>query len=72
MLETWFSKERLLSNSTPRVLTDDEELTEQLSSIRQCFRLLHAEVFGPIIEFRSRKLLVILSFLYQLCILLFL
>ncbi len=29
MLETWLSKERLLSNSTPRFLTDEEEeLTE--------------------------------------------
>ncbi len=26
MLETWLSKERLLSNSTPRFITDDEEL----------------------------------------------
>ncbi len=25
MLETWLSKERLLLNSTPRFLTDDEE-----------------------------------------------
>ncbi len=25
----WLSKERLLSNSTPRFLTDDEEFTEQ-------------------------------------------
>ncbi len=71
MLETWFSKERLLSNSMSRFLTDDEELTEQPSSIRQCSKLLHEDVFGPIInnsvffvvvfssEFRSRKLLVI-------------
>ncbi len=29
MLETWLLKERLLSNSTPSFLTDDEELTEQ-------------------------------------------
>ncbi len=50
MLETWLSKERLLLNSTPRFLTDDEELTEQPSSVRQCSRLLHAEVFGPIIN----------------------
>ncbi len=28
MLETWLSTERLLSNSTPRFLTDEEELTE--------------------------------------------
>ncbi len=36
MLDTWLSKERLLSNSTHRFLTDDEEPTEQPSSIRQC------------------------------------
>ncbi len=47
MLETCFSKERLLSNCTPRFLTD-EEFTEQPSNIRLCSRLLHAEVFGPI------------------------
>uniref|UniRef100_A0A8C2ANX5 BMERB domain-containing protein n=1 Tax=Cyprinus carpio TaxID=7962 RepID=A0A8C2ANX5_CYPCA len=35
MLEMWLSKERLLSNSTPRFLTDDEELTEQPSNLRQ-------------------------------------
>ncbi len=34
ILETWLSKERLLSNSTPRFLTDDEESTEQPSSVR--------------------------------------
>ncbi len=34
MLETWFSKERLLSNSTPRFLTDGEELTEKPSSVK--------------------------------------
>ncbi len=68
MLETWLSKERLLSNSTPRFLTDDEELTEKPSSIRQCSRLLHAEVFGPMIntsvysEFNSNLLLVIQFF----------
>ncbi len=39
------SKERLVLNSTPRLLTDDEEPTEQPSSIRQCSRLLHAEIF---------------------------
>ncbi len=38
MLETWLSKERLLSNSTPRCLTDDDELTGQPSSVRQCSR----------------------------------
>ncbi len=40
MLEMWLSKERLLSNITPRFLTDDEESTEQPSSISQCSRLL--------------------------------
>ncbi len=41
MLETCFSKEKLLSNSTPRFLTDDEEFTEHQSSVRQWSRLLH-------------------------------
>ncbi len=50
MLETRLSKERLQSNSTPRILTDDEELTEQPSSVRQCSMLLHAEILGPIIN----------------------
>ncbi len=66
MLETWLSKERLLSSSTPRCLTYDDELTGQPSSVRQCSRLLHVEVLGPIIntsgffsEFNSKKLLVI-------------
>ncbi len=58
MLETWLSKERLLLNSTPRFITDDEESTEQPSSVRQCSRLLHAEVFG----------LINIVFLYRLCI----
>ncbi len=40
MLETWLSKERLLSNSTLRFLTDDEESRKQPSSVRQCSRLL--------------------------------
>ncbi len=68
MLEMWLSKERLLSNSTPRFLTDDKELTEQPSNVRQCSRLLHAVVFGPIIntyvfsEFSSKKILVIQFF----------
>ncbi len=48
MLEMCLSKKRLLLNSTPRFLTDDEELTEQPSSVRQCSRLLHVEVFGHI------------------------
>ncbi len=61
MLETWLSKERLLSNRTPRFLTDDEEFTEQPSSVRQCSRLLHEGVLGLIIntsvfvEFSSNK-----------------
>lgn len=75
MLQTWLSKERLLSNSTPRFLTDDEELTEQPSSLRQRSRLLHTELLGPIIntpvfsEFSSKKLLVIQFFYidYAVC-----
>ncbi len=69
MLETWLSKERLLSNSTPRFLTDDEESTEQPSSVRQCSRLLFVGVLGPIMnnsvysEFSSKKLLVIQFFI---------
>ncbi len=69
MLETWLSKERLLSNSIPRFLTDDEELTEQPSSVRQCFRLLLVWFLGPIInnsvflEFSSKKLFVIQFFI---------
>ncbi len=50
MLEMCLSKERLLSNSTPRFLTDDEELREQPSSVRQCSRLLLVWVLGPIIN----------------------
>ncbi len=50
MLETWLSKERLLSNSTPRFLTDDEESREQPSSVRQCSRLLLVWFLGPIIN----------------------
>ncbi len=73
MLETWLLKERLLSNSTPGFLTDDEESREQPSSVRQCSRLLLLGVLGPIIntcffsEFSSKKLLII-QFLYRLCI----
>ncbi len=73
MLETWLLKERLLSNSTPRFLTDDEEFTEQPSSVRQCSSLLHAEVLSPIIntsvfcffssEISSKKLLIIQFFI---------
>ncbi len=64
MLETWLSKERLLSNSTPRFLTDDDESREQPSSVRQCSRLLLVWFLGPIIntsvfsEFSSKKLFV--------------
>ncbi len=67
-------KERLLLNSTPRFLTDDEEFTEQPSSVRQCSRLLLVGVLGPIIntsvfsEFNSKKLLIIQFFLSRLCI----
>ncbi len=50
MLETWLSKERLQSNSTPRFLTDDEESTEQPSSVRQSSRLLLVGVLGPIMN----------------------
>ncbi len=49
MLETWLSKERL-SNSTPRFLTDDEETTEQPSSVRQGSRLLLVGFLGLIIN----------------------
>ncbi len=69
MLETWLSKERLLSNTTPSFLTDDEESTEQPSSVRQCSRLLLVGVLGPIINssvfqnFAVRKLLVIQFFI---------
>ncbi len=50
MPEAWLSKERLLSNSTPRFLNDDEELREQPSSVRQCSRLILVGVLGPIIN----------------------
>ncbi len=68
MLETWLSKERLLSNSTPRFLTDDEESREQPSSVRQCSRLLLVWFLGLIIntsvfsEFSSKKLFPIQFF----------
>ncbi len=61
------SNQRLL-NSTPRFITDEKELTEQPSSVRQCSRLLHVGFLGPIIntsafsEFSSKKLLVIQFF----------
>ncbi len=50
MLETWMSKERLLSNSTPRFLTDYEESREQASSVRQCSRLLLVWFLGQTIN----------------------
>ena len=68
MLETWLSKERLLSNSTPRFLTDDEELIEQPSRLRQRSRLLHAEFLGPIINTLVVRNYSSSSFLYRLCI----
>ncbi len=69
MLEMWLSKERLLTNSTPRLLTDDEESREQKSSVRQCSRLLLVWFLGPIIntsvfsELSSKKLFVIQFFI---------
>ncbi len=68
MLETWLSKERLLSNSTPRFLTDDEESREQPSSVRQCSRYYlcgfwsnnkHLCFFS---EFSSKKFLIVQFF----------
>ncbi len=50
MLEMWLSKERLLSNSTLRFLTVDEESTEQPSSVRQCSRLFILWFLSPIIN----------------------
>ncbi len=62
----------LLSNSTPRFLTDDEESTEQPSSVRQCSRLLLLWFLGPIINTFFQNLVVrnysSSSFLYRLCI----
>ncbi len=43
-------KGEIAINSTPRFLTDDEELREQPSSVRQCSRLLLVWVLGPIIN----------------------
>ncbi len=34
-------KRKIAINCTHRFFTDDEELTGQSSSVRQCFRLLH-------------------------------
>ncbi len=50
MLETWLSKERLLSNGTPMFLTDDEKSREQPSSVRPCSKLLLVGFLGPIIN----------------------
>ncbi len=70
MQEMWLSKERLLTNSTPRFLTDDEESREQPLSVRQCFKLLLEGILGPIIntsvffsEFSSKTLFVIHFFI---------
>jgi len=74
MQEMWLSKERLLSNSTPRFLTDDEESREQPLSVRQCFMLLLEGILGPIINtsvfFQNLAVKHYSSstFLYQLCI----
>ncbi len=46
MLEMWRSKERLLSNSTPSFLADDEESRKQPSSVRPCSRLLIVWLLG--------------------------
>ncbi len=60
---------KVLSNSTPRFLTDDEESREQPSSVRQCSRLLLVWFLGLIIntsvisEFSSMKLFVIQFFI---------
>jgi len=68
MLEMGLSNERLVSRSTPRFLTDDEDLTEQPSIVTQYSRLVSEEVFWPIIrisafsELIRRKLVVILIF----------
>ncbi len=48
MLETWLSNEIFISNSTPRFLTDDEESTEQQSSVTQYSKLLLVGSLGPI------------------------
>ena len=50
ILDTWHSNERLVSKSTPRFLTNDEDSTEQPSSVRQYSRLLIEDVFCPIIR----------------------
>ncbi len=70
MLEMWLSKERLLSDSTPRFLTDDKELTEQPSSVlgyymqRFQFRLLTPLFFQNLVVRNYSSS----SFLYRICI----
>ncbi len=73
MLEMGLSKERLLSNSTPRFVTDDEESREQPSSVRPCSRLLLVWFLGPIINTLFFQNLIVRnylssSFLNRLCI----
>ncbi len=72
MLGTWLLKQIFLLNSTPRFLTDDEELREQPSSVRQCSRLLLVWFLGLIINTSFQNLVVrnhsSSSFLYRLCI----
>ncbi len=70
MLKTWLSRD--CYQIAPRFLTDEEESTEQTSSVRQFSRLLLVWFLGPIFntsvcsEFSSKKLFVI-QFLYRLC-----
>ncbi len=71
MLETWLFKRKIAIKQHTRFLTDDEEeeLTEQPSSVDSVSKLLHVGFLGPIIntsvfsEFSSRKLLVIQFFI---------
>ncbi len=68
-LEIWFSKDRLLSNITPRFLTV-EEVTVHPSSCKLWSKRFWVLFFGPISnisvlsEFDRRKLLVIQYFIY--------
>ena len=69
ILDTWLSNERLVSKSTPRFITDDEDLKEQ----PQYSRLLREEVFCPIIRNSVFQNLEVgnyksSNFLYPLCI----
>ncbi|XP_056592546.1 pumilio homolog 3 isoform X2 [Triplophysa dalaica] len=60
---TWLSNERVLSNTTPRFLADDEDFMEHPSIVKQYSWLLRIAVFGPVSntsvlsEFSSKKLL---------------